>query len=132
MQNFSKAIYEWISLNGSDELKRMAAEGRLKYDLYFSERVRAELPGFWVDYNNRAEWMNVNTPSQAALNELKSVPILHGRPIIVQMLKPPWVVADGCNYEQAGIEALLIRLVMGQYNVFKFLDVELATRSLFG
>jgi len=135
-EQYHAARSAWIAEHGSERLQLAHSRGYVVNRLYVVERIRAELPGFWVDTAGTADWKPRANPSAAAL-ALETVvdehlARLYGRghsSIIVWMTRPPRDLqqhideADVIVDEQ--MEALLISDWLGRHVALLPVDVDL-------
>ena len=113
----------WIAEHGSDYLRRATALGYNCQRQYMTERAAAELPGFDVDFDRRAEWQNRSCPSVEAL-ELVEALIEGGHNAEVVWLVEPVAQLedeDGCPAWFDPCEAVVVQEYLGKYYLVKIL-----------
>ena len=116
---------DWITAHGSDYLRRATA---LDYDCqrqYVTERAGLELPGFVVDFDNRADWKSRACPSEEALAEVETMITQGYEAKCVWLTSAPHETVtceDGwCEDEFEPCEAVIIRGYLDKYDLVKVL-----------
>lgn len=116
----------WIAEHGSDYLKKATSAGYNCQRRYVIERAAMELPGYHVDYKDRATWKTRSCPSADALDEMLALQE-QGREVIIVWLTHCWNSEqqheyDGCDVlteNDDGVEAIIVRNYLGKYDAIK-------------
>lgn len=113
-----KEKVDWISVNGSDHLKKAYAAGYDCQRKYVQERAAIEFPGFAIDFDDNAEWTSRSCPSMAALEEAEKHKDADAEIV--------WITQrhdyDPEDYETpAGEEAVVIREYLGKYDLILYM-----------
>ena len=111
----------WIETHGSDYLQRAVKLGYNCQRQYVTERAALELPGYEVDFDNRAAWKSRSCPSMAALEEVERL-IQQGYDAEVVWLtepiqEPEYSDDDYCCFEPC--ETIVVRNYLGKYDLVK-------------
>lgn len=111
----------WIETHGSDYLRRATALGYNCQRQYVTERAALELPGYEVDFDDRAAWKSRSCPSEAALGEVEQL-IRQGYDAEVVWLIEPIQepeYSDDDDYCFEPCETIVVRNYLGKYDLVK-------------
>jgi hypothetical protein len=110
----------WIAEHGSNYLKRATTLGYDCQRQYVTERAALELPGYEVDFDNRAAWKSRSCPSMAALEEVERL-IRQGHDAEVVWLTEPIQepeYSDDDDYFEP-CETIVVHNYLGKYDLVK-------------
>ncbi|NPV45246.1 MAG: hypothetical protein HPY70_14930 [Firmicutes bacterium] len=110
---------QWISLYGSDYLKRAVALGYDCQRQYVTERAAREFPDYEVDFDCRAEWRSRSCPSEEALDEVEDALERGFSAQVVWLTYPPYELEYNDAYEPC--EAIVVQDYLGKYDLVKVL-----------
>lgn len=111
----------WIQEHGSDYLKKAVALGYNSQRHYVNERSTFELPGYVVDFDDKATWENRSAPSIEALEEEEKLRAAgYSQVKIVWLEHPPYkFVDDEDDEEWEKCEAVVVSKYLNKYDLIK-------------
>ncbi|MEW5952608.1 MAG: hypothetical protein AB1815_02460 [Bacillota bacterium] len=111
----------WIAAHGSDYLKRAAALGYDCQRQYVTERAAREVPGFILDFHDRAEWKSRACPSEEALGQVEALLEQGFQAEVVWLTRPADAEPDNENFDPyqgfEPCEAVVVSNYLGKYTL---------------
>lgn len=112
----------WAAAHGSPRLQRALAAGYDCQRLYVQERAALEAPGFFVDFDNEAEWKSRSCPSEAALDICDSAQIPGAQVEVVWLTDLPRNM-PGAPFVFDGCEAVAVTRYLDRYTLIKLITI---------
>lgn len=114
---------DWIAEHGSDYLQRAVKLGYNCQRQYVSERATLELPGYELDFDDRAHWNSRSCPSPEALNEVERLIEAGHNAEVVWLTVPVTTTEDEDGYPEPfdPCEAIVVREYLSKYDLVKML-----------
>lgn len=129
MEDAKKA--QWVTIHGSDHLKRACAAGYDCQRLYVVERAAVEAPGWIVDYNSTGRDNGRSCPSMEALI-VENASVALAQQIGATAPTVRWLTDQPTNQPKSGrqewseddemfeeCEVVLMRKYLGEYDLYK-------------
>lgn len=111
----------WIAAHGSDYLKRAAALGYDCQRQYVTERAAREVPGFILDFHDRAEWKSRACPSEEALGQVEALLEQGFQAEVVWLTRPADAEPDNENFDPyqgfEPCEVVVVSNYLGKYTL---------------
>lgn len=108
----------WVAEHGSDFIKKAVAAGYDCQRRYVTERAALELPGFTVDFDDRADWRSRSCPSADALDRALALREAGHDATVVWLTTPPSdPTSDGYDVDDEPREAIVVAAYLGHYTL---------------
>jgi len=104
----------WIETHGSAHLRRASLHGYNCQRRYVTERAALELPGYELDFDDRAEWKSRTCPTEEALDEVDRLKELGHTASVVWLSE-----ADDLD-EGDEREAIVVSGYLGKYTLLRY------------